>query len=281
MRTILIPAAVAWLALAGCGGGGDGAPNGGDSGTRVVASFYPLAFLAQEVGGAGVQVEDLTPPGVEPHDLELPPRDVAALGDADLVLYLGGGFQPGVEDAVAQSGAEALDLLPAGAEDPHVWLDPMQFADLGVEVSKALTGSGGAAAVLAHRLEDLDAQYRAGLAECERREIVVSHAAFGYLADAYGLEQIPLAGLSPEAEATPRELADAADLVQERGITTIFVEPLAPPNEAETLARETGARVATLDPIEGLTDDETAAGEDYFTRMRANLETLREALGCR
>jgi zinc transport system substrate-binding protein len=247
----------------------------------VVASFYPLAFAAEQVGGPDVAVENLTPPGVEPHDLELPPRDVARLGSADLVLYLGGGFQPGVEDAVAQSGAEALDLLPEGAEDPHVWLDPTRFADLAVRVSEALTGSGAAAAVLAHRLEDLDAQYRAGLADCERRELVVSHAAFGYLADAYGLEQIPLAGLSPEAEATPRDLARAAELVEERGATTVFVEPLAPPDEAEALARETGAQVATLDPIEGLTEEEAAAGEDYFSLMAQNLETLREALGCR
>jgi len=280
MRIVLTLGVALACLLPGCGDDG-GESGGGSDTTSIVASFYPLAFLAEEVGASGVSVENLTPPGVEPHDLELPPRDVGRLGDADLVLYLGGGFQPGVEDAVARSGVEAVDLLPAGARDPHVWLDPTRFAELAVRVSKALTGSGAGAAVVAHRLEDLDAQYRAGLADCERRELVVGHAAFAYLADAYGLEQIPLAGLSPEAEATPRDLARAADLVEERGITTVFVEPLAAPDEAETVARETGARVATLDPIEGLTDEEAAAGEDYFTRMQANLRTLREALGCR
>ena len=265
--------------LPACGASVEAGPN------TVVASFYPLAYAAEQVAPSA-PVENLTPPGAEPHDLELSPVDAAAIRQARLVLLLGRGFQPQLDDAAGNGGnvlhlldTAGLDLLPNG--DPHVWLDPIRFADLAVQVSKALTGSGASAAVLAHRLEDLDAQYRAGLADCERRELVVSHAAFGYLADAYGLEQIPLAGLSPEAEATPRDLARAAELVEERGITTVFVEPLAAPAEAWTVARETGAKIETLDPIEGLTDEEAAAGEDYLSRMEANLRTLREALGCR
>jgi zinc transport system substrate-binding protein len=275
MRTVLIVAAV--LLVAGCG---EDVPD--ESGqTRVVASVYPLAFLAEEVGGAGVTVETLTPPGVEPHDLELPPRDVAGLADADLVLYLGGGFQPAVEDALARSGSAALDLLPQGAEDPHVWLDPDSFAELATRVAQELTGAKDAAFPTSHRLEELAAEYRAGLAECERREIVVSHAAFGYMAEAFGLEQVPLAGLAPEAEAAPGDLARAISLVEEREATTVFVEPFAPPDDAEAVARETGVKTAVLDPIEGLSAEAVARGEDYFSLMRANLETLREALGCR
>ena len=110
---------------------------------------------------------------------------------------------------------------------------------------------------------------------------MVAHEAFGYLADAYGLEQVALAGLSPEAEAAPRDLARAVELIEERGVTTVFVEPLAPPEEVETVAREAGVRVETLDPIEGLTEDEAERGKDYFSLMRANLAKLREALGCR
>jgi zinc transport system substrate-binding protein len=267
------------VALAGCAGGDEQAA--GAEGRTVVASFYPLAFLAEQVAGDGVTVENLTPPGVEPHDLELPPRDVASLDDADLVLYLGGGFQPAVEDAVEQSGARAVDVLPPDADDPHLWLDPGRFADVARRVSVALTGSEAAAAPTVARLEELDAEYRAGLADCERRELVVAHEAFGYLADAYGLEQVALAGLSPEAEAAPRDLARAVELIEARGVTTVFVEPLAPPEEVETVAREAGVDVQTLDPIEGLTGDEAASGEDYFTLMRANLAKLREALGCR
>lgn len=276
MRIVLI--LLCAVALAGCAGGEEQAAG---AGRTVVASFYPLAFLAEQVAGDGVTVENLTPPGVEPHDLELPPRDVASLDDADLVLYLGGGFQPAVEDAVEQSGARAVDVLPPDADDTHLWLDPGRFASVARRVSVALTGSEAAAAPTVERLEGLHAEYRAGLADCERRELVVAHEAFGYLADAYGLEQVALAGLSPEAEAAPRDLARAVELIEERGVTTVFVEPLAPPEEVETVAREAHVEVETLDPIEGLTEDAAASGEDYFTLMRANLAKLRKALGCR
>jgi zinc transport system substrate-binding protein len=110
---------------------------------------------------------------------------------------------------------------------------------------------------------------------------VTSHAAFGYLADRYGLEQIPIAGLSPEAEPPPRELERVARLVRDRGITTVFYETLVSPDVAETVAREAGAETAVLNPLEGLTEDEQGAGDDYFNVMRTNLETLVVALGCR
>jgi zinc transport system substrate-binding protein len=261
--------------LSGCGGGG-----GSDGGTTVVAASYPLAFLVEEIAADGVTVENLTPAGVEPHDLELGPRDVARVRAADIVLLLGG-FQPAVEDAARGSGATVLDLLPEGATDPHVWLDPTEYARLAPKVAEVVPADAARVQVLEHRLEELDIQYEVGLADCERREIVVSHAAFGALAARYDLEQIPLAGLTPGAEATPKDLERVARLVRERGITTIFVEPLVAPGEAEAIARETGAQTAVLDPIEGLTKEAQERGDDYFSLMQANLTALREALGCR
>jgi zinc transport system substrate-binding protein len=250
----------------------------------VVASFYPLAFAAEEVV-PGVPVENLTPPGAEPHDLELSPIDAAAVRDARLVLLLGHGFQPQLEDAAA--GADnvlhlldtaGLDLLPNG--DPHVWLDPMRYAKIVERIGTALRAKKGASQLVA-RLEGLDSEYRKGLANCERREIVTSHEAFAYLAQRYGLEQIPITGLSPEAEPQPADLAHVIDLVEERGVTTIYYETLVSPRIADTVARETGAQTAVLDPIEGLTPAEIANGDDYFTRMRSNLRALEEGLGCR
>jgi zinc transport system substrate-binding protein len=281
MRVILILTLA--IVAAGCGSGDSGSTGETDK-LRVVAAFYPLAYAAEAVGGGGVAVENLTPPGVEPHDLELAPRDVVRIRSADVVLYLGGGFQPAVENAAADAGGKRVDLLEGDldkADDPHVWLAPLLYAQLVERISTELTGSDEAAKPLVAKLEALDADYKEGLARCERRQIVVSHAAFGYLAEAYGLEQIPLAGLNPEAEATPQDLRRIAGLVEENGITTIFVEPLAAPDESDTIARETGTKTAVLDPLEGLTEEEQAAGEDYISVMESNLEALRVALGCR
>jgi zinc transport system substrate-binding protein len=268
------------LVCVGCGGAASSA-NGRES---VVASFYPLAFAAQEVGGDRVDVKNLTPAGAEPHDLEVSPRDVAELQDAHLVLLLGHGFQPQLEDAAGNShnvlrllDTPGLDLHPNN--DPHVWLDPVRFAKIVARIGQAL-GHKAAADRLIAQLHALDQEYRRGLANCERHDIVTSHEAFAYLAERYGLQQIPVTGLTPEAEPQPGDLAHVVELARERGVTTIYFETLVSPRIAETVARETGARTAVLDPIEGLTEDEVARGENYFTRMRANLRALEEGLGC-
>jgi zinc transport system substrate-binding protein len=274
------------LAVAGCGGSNDGT-----GGKTVVAAFYPLAWAAEQVGGENVDVENLTPPGAEPHDIELTPRDVEHVQNADLVLYLGSGFQPALEDAVGGRSGPSLDLLAGmhlvagsgeeqGGLDPHVWLDPLRFADMVVAIGTKLKREQAAAA-LAAKLHALDEDMKAGLADCRRHEIVTSHAAFGYLARRYGLRQIALTGLSPEAEPSPRDLQSLVDEVEKSHATTVFFETLVSPKLARTVAREAGVKTAVLDPIEGLTPDEVEAGDDYFSVMRANLAALRKALGCR
>jgi zinc transport system substrate-binding protein len=284
MRLLPIAAALAasaaTMTVAGCGGS---AEEPSAVGLHVVAAFYPLAFAAQEIGGKDVSVLDLTPPGVEPHDLELAPDDVNRIEEADLVLYLGGGFQPAVEQAALRSRGpvdllEGFDVQAGGG--PHVWLDPVRYAEIVERLGRLLDGED-AAEDLAGRLRDLDAEFERGLADCERRLFVTSHAAFGYLADRYGLEEVSVAGIEPEAEPAPADLADVVDRVKASGATTVFVEPLASPAIAETVAREADIDVQTLDPLEGLTEEQLAAGEDYFSVMRANLAALREALGCR
>jgi zinc transport system substrate-binding protein len=278
MRIILIIAAVA---CAGCGGGGSEA---GSSRTTVVASFYPLAFAAREVGGASVDVRNLTPPGAEPHDLEATPGDVEELRSADVVLLLGDGFQPQLEDAAGDGDGviHVLDTSGLHVEqgDTHVWLDPLRYARIVERVGGAL-GRPEAAQDMSRRLRALDREYRDGLADCARREIVTSHAAFAYLADRYGLEQIAVGGSSPEGEPSPRDLERVVDAVRETGATTVFTEPLVSARVAETVAREAGVKTAVLNPIEGLTEDEQEHGADYSSLMRANLAALRKALSCR
>ena len=269
LRIVLI---LAVLVLAGCGSGS------ADSETSVVASFYPLAFAAQEIVGPDTTVTNLTPAGVEPHEYELSVDDVKAVQQADVTLYLGSGFQPSLEAALDTAPGARIDFLQEltiEGDDPHIWLDPELYA----EVARTIGGyldRDEASEDLAGRLDALAAEYREGLAHCDRRDIVTSHAAFGFLADAYGLNQVPLAGNAPEAEASPQDLQHIADFVDESGATTVFVEPLVSPKEAQALARETGARIANLDPIESAED-----GEDYFSLMRANLAALRKGLGCR
>jgi zinc transport system substrate-binding protein len=283
MKFILILIlALTVLGLAvGCGGN-DGHSSGRET---VVASFYPLAFAAEQVGGEAVSAENLTPPGAEPHDLEVSPSDVGKIKSADLVLLLGHGFQPQLEDA-AGSGPEvvalldtaALDLHPDG--DPHVWLDPIRYMKIVDRIGVVLRRPAAVSRLLA-RLRKLDKDYRRGLADCARRDIVTSHEAFAYLAERYGLNQIAVTGLNPEAEPTPQALQQTVDVVRASDATTVYFERLVSPRLAETVARETGTKTAVLDPIEGLTDTERKQGDDYFTLMRANLHALQTGLGCR
>jgi zinc transport system substrate-binding protein len=301
-RIVLIAAAAV---LAGCGGGNDRDAGAEPSERRdVVAGFYPLAWAAERIGGDSVEVTNLTPPGAEPHDVELSARDVEDVRSADLVLLLGAGFQPALEDAAEDADGRVVDVLDGlellegseeghdaehegeeerheeGGTDPHAWLDPLRFAEI-VERIGAELAAPGAASALAGDLRALHESLTDGLADCERRELVTSHAAFAYFADRYDLEQIPIAGLSPEAEPTPRRLVDVVEQVRETGATTIFFETLVSPRIAETVARETGARTAVLNPLEGLTDGEIDEGADYVSVMRDNLATLRAALECR
>ncbi len=295
MRVLVAGALATVLAgvVAGCG-----SPDG--QGGSVVAAFYPLQFVTERVGGSDVRVTNPVQPGAEPHDLELSPRQVAEISNARLVVYLRG-FQPAVDEAVDQSGVTALDvagLVPLldheaqdaadedhGGPDPHVWLDPTRLATIASAVADRLaeldpahaSGYDQRADALLADLAALDGEYTLGLGSCVRREIVVSHAAFGYLADRYDLRQIPITGLAPDSEPTPQALAAAADEARRVGATTIFFETLVSPDIAQTVADAVGAQTAVLDPIEGL---QPGSSQDYLAVMRANLSTLRSALDC-
>jgi len=256
--------------------------------TSVVASFYPIAWAAQQVGGDRVAVTNLTPAGAEPHDLELNPDQIDEVLDAKVVFELGRGFQPAVEQAAEQRDGPTVQFLPRGTKDPHVWLDPVRMATIVRTVQRQLTKADpkgravyarNAARVLAE-LRALDARYRDGLAHCQRHVIVTGHEAFGHLAKRYGLRQEGVAGLSPDAEPDAKRIAQLSDLVRRLGVTTVFTEDLVSPRIATTLAREAGVHTETLNPLEGLTDHELQRGDDYLSVMDANLTKLRGALGC-
>ena len=263
MRIVLV---LTLLAVTACGADG----NGDDGRLRVAAGFYPLAEAARQVGGDRVDVIDLTPAGVEPHDLELDTEAVDDVLDADVVVVLGQGFQPAVEDV---AGDRAVEILTEPTDDTHVWLDPTRMAEIVERVAEAVDGSPDR---YLDELAALDAEFEAGLADCDRRILVTAHEAFGRLADRYDLRQEGVAGVSPDEEPDPRRLAELAELVESEGITTVFTERLVSPEVAEALAREAGVGTAVLDPLESEPED-----GDYLSVMRENLAALRKALGCR
>lgn len=304
------------LALTACGSSG-AATTDVDTRDRleVSAAFYPLQWASERIGGQHVVVSGLTKPGAEPHDLELTPKAVANLAASDVVVYLAG-FQPAVDDAVETQAKDAgfdvsphadLTLAPtgdgvdhagesaaehqahadvAGAKDPHFWLDPLRFAKVATAIGERFAAADPAnaaayrdgAAALVKDLGTLDGEFETGLAQCRSNELVTGHAAFAYLADRYGLSQEGIAGINPDAEPDAATLRDLAAHVKENAVTTIYTETLASPALAETVARETGATTAVLDPIEGLTT--ASAGADYLEVMRSNLATLRTGQQC-
>ncbi|WP_328998334.1 metal ABC transporter substrate-binding protein [Kribbella sp. NBC_00709] len=310
LRAIVAGAgALAALALAGCGGpAADGSGNGR---LDVVTSFYPLEFIARTVGGDAVNVTTLTAPGVEPHDLELTPKQVGSIATAKLVVYEKD-LQPAVDEAVEQNAKDAgFDIAPAaqleatGADfeehepgqaepaahkdkalDPHFWLDPVRYGEVVKAVEEKLVSvdSAGAAGyhqrakALLAQIGKLDTEYRTGLADCRLTTFVTSHQAFAYLAKRYGLTMIGIAGFTPDAEPAPARIKEVQDIVKAQQVTTIFYEELVSPKVAETIANDVGVKTAVLSPIEGLSDANSK--DTYLTLMQRNLQELRTANGC-
>nr|WP_228456095.1 metal ABC transporter substrate-binding protein [Streptomyces durbertensis] len=353
-RRPLIPAAAAAtaacvLSLSACGDNGAGTTSDGK--LNVVASFYPMQFVAERVGGEHVAVETLTAPGAEPHDLELGAKQTARLGEAGLVVYLKG-FQPAVDEAVEQSGvehvADAASFTKLSAvnshgnhethdhgdddhdddhghddkhgdddhghdddhgddghddkhgdddkhddhghdhdgEDPHVWLDPVKYAEISEGVAGAMAKADPDnaadyrknAAELVKELKQLDGEFKDGLKNTETRTFITTHAAFGYLAARYDLDEEAIA-LDPESEPTPARMRQLTAVVKKEKVNTVFFETLASDRTAKALAGDLKLRTDVLDPVEGITD--RTRGEDYLEVMRSNLEALKKALGAK
>ncbi|WP_435612682.1 metal ABC transporter substrate-binding protein [Streptomyces sp. bgisy159] len=284
----------------------------GDTGKfDVVASFYPMAFLAERIGGDHVHVTSLTEPGTEPHDLDVSARQRAQLEEADAALYLAG-LQPAVDDAVRQAGTPTkidaaklttLEDLGTGdghdhgggeseggdehARDPHLWLDPVKYAEVAEGVGKAFEKADPDHAAdyrkntetLVKQLGDLDTRFADGLRNTRTKVFFTSHAAFGYLAERYGLTQEAISGLDPESEPSPARIRELQGEARADGVTTVFYETLVSGKTAKTLAKDAGLKTDVLDPVEGIT--EKSRGQDYFAVMDANLTALKSALGAK
>ncbi|MCF2436536.1 zinc ABC transporter substrate-binding protein [Streptomyces thinghirensis] len=298
----------------------DSAAAGNTDKFDVVASFYPMQYLAQQIGGEHVNVTTLTEPGQEPHDLELSAKQTAEMGEADAVLYLKS-LQPAVDEAITQSDvqtkidAATLTTLEdhgsvehdhAGGEhaeekhteekhseeeehalDPHVWLDPVKYAEIAEGVAKAFEKADPDHAAdyrknadaLAKKLAGLNTAYTDGLKNTDTQVFFTNHAAFGYLAERYGLTQEAINGLDPESEPSPARIKELQEEAKADGVTTVFYETLVSDKTAKTLAKDAGLKTDVLDPLEGITDK--SKGDDYLAVMESNLKALEAALGAK
>ncbi|MGW7044349.1 metal ABC transporter substrate-binding protein [Streptomyces avermitilis] len=278
----------------------------------VVASFYPMQYLAEQIGGKHVRVTSLTQPGQEPHDLEISAQQTVQLEKSDAVLYLKN-LQPAVDDAVAQSGvrtkidAASLTTLEkhgnevgghaaahddtkgeeSGGTDPHIWLDPVKYSEVAQGVGKALEKADPKhaadyrknTAALVEKLDGLNTRYADGLKNTRTKVFITTHAAFGYVAERYGLTEEAISGLDPESEPSGNRVKELEKMARADGVSTVFYETLVSDKTAKTVAKDSRLRTDVLDPIEGIT--EKSRGTDYFQVMESNLKALRTALGAK
>ena len=260
--------------------------------------MFPLQYFAERVAGDLAEVVNLIPAGVEAHDFEPTPADIRTLDGAGLIIYNGSGFEPWMERALRtiDDGHLALEAsrdLADGVSgsddgDPHVWLDPLKAMEQVRSIEKALSEASPAnreaytanAAALIAEIEELDGRFEDTLSRCRLNRFVSSHDAFGYLADRYGLEQIPIRGASPEAEVSPKELARLVDIIRALDVKYVMAEPIVSARLPETLAGEVGATLLRLYTLESLTAEQASRGETYLTLMEANLVNLSTALEC-
>jgi len=302
------------VVLPSCGGTGDqssrGTPASSASAMHVSASFYPIQMLAERVGGDLIEVYNPVPPGTEPHDLELTPRAIERIQQSKVFLHLGRGFQPAIDRAldtiknkqtIDKDVSAGIDLMPASpneeehaeegndaAYDQHIWLDPILAQAMTSNIEDALSEADpqnqatyrANAEKVRSELTALDQEYKTSFKSCARKEIITSHAAFGYLTRRYGLEQLAVSGLSPETEPSPARMQEVINLAKERRAKYIFFETLADPRVAQVIAEGAGAQTLVLNPIEGLTEEQVRQSKDYFSLMRENLSNLKLALDC-
>lgn len=343
------------LLLAACSGNGNGTNNGGtpsvspsnEAGSdsvqetaapaerlKVVTSFYPLYYLASEIGGEHVEVTNLIAAGVEPHDWTPKSQDLVQASQADLFLYHGAGLEVWIDDflkgvsgdskAIIAEASAGIELISGqddeqsheedghdheedghgheeeahGHEegtvghthshdtDPHTWVSPKSALVLAANVKESLAEADpdhaadyeSGYALVKEKLETLDQAYETGLANVSQKNLVVSHQAFGYLARDYGLNQISIMGLSPDAEPRAQDIAKIAKFVKENGVKYIFFEELVSDQLANMLANEAGVDTMVLNPLEGLTKEQEQAGETYINLMNSNLQNLMKAL---
>lgn len=282
----------------------------------VYTTVYPLQYFTERIGKDAVNVQSIYPPGADEHTFDPTQKDMIGLADADLFLYVGLGLEGFVENAEKTmknehvkmiSVAEAIpkDLLQKvhedehdadehnedahdhGEFDPHIWISPK----LSIEIASAVKDSLILIAPekeeefeknfqsLHEDLISLDRQYEEMAAEAPRKTFFVSHAAFGYLANTYNLEQIAVAGLNSQSEPSQKQLASLVSYAKAHNVDYVLFEQNVSSKLTKVIQKEIGANALTLHNLGVLTTEDIENNEDYMTLMEKNIETLQQALG--
>lgn len=294
--------------LSGCTGGANSSTKESSDKIKIYTSFYPMYDFAKRIGGDKVELTNLVPAGTEPHDWEPSTTDIRNLEGADMLIYTGAGMEHWVDkvvdslenkDLVTVEASENITLIEgnhtdedaseeeeASAYDPHVWMS-IKNAKVEMETIKnALVKLDNSNAEYyeenyktnAAKFDDLDKVFTDTLSVLTNKDIIVAHDAFAYLCADYGLNQVPIEGLSADSEPDPAKMSEIIDFAKEHKVKTIFFEELVSPKVAETIANELGAKTDMLNPLEGLTNEQISAGEDYLSVMTDNLTALEKAL---
>ena len=308
---LVVVATLFMISVVAIGLVGDTGQADDDGRLRVVTTLYPLGYMAKEIGGDLVSVVTLVPPNQEVHVFNPSTSDMLAADRADVLLYNGAGLDLWFEedllveldtgDKVVVDTTRDLEILEAGGghggeddghdvgvHDPHTWISPDTALQQALAVYEALVeaDAGNEAAYTSAwqafrgRLEALDAEYEERLSNSTFDTIIVSHEAYGYLANRYGFEQHGVIGISADEQPSAATIADLVTLMEELGIDSVFVDPIYSDDYAMTLKDElearTGREVAILDLyfMLGPVDD-----MDLLQQMEANLENLAEGLG--
>ena len=284
------------ITLSACSNQGQTIDSNTNQSLKIVTSFYPLYEIVRQVGGDTVSVKNIVPGGTEPHDYEPTAKDIINMREANLVIYNGLGLEPWKDKIIPdlqKNNTQAIQISDffkntTIANDPHLWLDPVHYKTEVEEISKKIIELDPAhvetykanTEKFIQELDTLNLTYESGLKACKFDTFITNHGAFAYLAKRYHLNIIPIAGLSPDIEPSPKTMADITNIITQKGIRYILTETLVSPKIANTLAKSSGAKTLTLNPLEGLTNEEIAAGKNYISVMKDNLPNLQTALEC-
>lgn len=260
---------------------------------QVYCSFYGIYDFVSEIGGDRIDVYNMVPTGTEPHDWEPSTKDMADLIKADVIFYNGLGMEGWIDKVKSSVGEDVKfvelseGIADENTNDPHIWLDPNNAEKMCISILDELCELDSVnsnvyeqnSSNLISEIQKVDNEYKTALTGISNNKIVVAHEAYSYLCKAYGLEQIAIEGISADSEPSPSKMKELINTLIHKNIKYVFFEELVSSKVAETLAAETGAELLELNPIEGLTDEEIANGDNYVSVMRKNLANIKIALG--